>query len=178
MHKGVKEMNEIEQNTKKFILVGMNDAKISTSDKPIIGTDALATCIGLLLYSEEEKQAIVAHVVPDNIEAIDKVFRIILENKLHNIKFKYLIIPGYYQEHYDTIDLIKKHMTDFTPFDLSQITENAIRCNYEATSHEFAFDSSTGKFITDKVLFGTYYHMLNPEEQTITEYKKYNSQIK
>ena len=47
-------MNELEQNTKKFILVGMNDAKISTNDRPIIGTDALATCIGLLLYSEEK----------------------------------------------------------------------------------------------------------------------------
>ena len=171
MPKGEKQMNEIEQNTKKFILVGMNDAKISTDDKPIIGTDALATCIGLLLYNEEDKLAIVAHVAPDNIEAIDKVFQIITKNQLRHIKFKYLIIPGYYKEHYDTIDLIKKHMTDFTPFDLSQIPENAIRRNEEATSHEFAFDASTGKFITDKVLFGTYYYMLNPEEQTITEYK-------
>lgn len=163
-------MNEIEQNTKKFILVGMNDAKISTNNKPIIGTDALATCTGLLLYSEAKKLAIVAHVAPDNIEAIDKVFQIIIDNKLRNTKFKYLIIPGYYKEHYNTIDLIEKHMTDFTPFDLSEIPENAIKRNEETTSHKFAFDASTGKFITDKVLFGTYYYILNPEEPT-GEYK-------
>ena len=163
-------MNELEQNTKRFILVGMNDAKISTSDKHIIGTDALATCVGLLLYSEEKKIAIVAHIAPGNIETIDKVFQIILKNKLWNIKFKYLIVPGYYKEHYNTIELIKKHMADFTPFDSSMIPENAIRCDEEKTSREFAFDASTGKFMTDKVLFGTYYYMLNPEE-SIPEYK-------
>ena len=112
-----------------------------------------------------KKLAIVAHIEPDNIEAIDKVFQIILQKQLRNVKFKYYIIPGYYKEHYNTIELIEKHMIDFIPFDISEIPENAIRCNKNITSHEFAFNASTGKFITDKVMFGTYYHMLNHEEQ-------------
>lgn len=41
-----KKNKKIEHNTKKIIPVGMNDAKISTDDRPIIGTNALTTCIG------------------------------------------------------------------------------------------------------------------------------------
>ena len=159
-------MNEIEQNTQKFILVGMNDAKISSEERPVVGTQSLATCTGVLLYSEEQKLAIVAHVVPDKIDAIDKIFQIILQHKLLHTKFKYLIIPGYYPEHYNTKELIEKHMTDFTPFEAIEIPKDAIRLNEDETSYEFAFDASSGKFVTDKVLFGTYYYMLNPEEQT------------
>ena len=46
-------MDEKEILTKKFILVDMADAQISTDDKPIIGTQALVTCVGVLLYNEE-----------------------------------------------------------------------------------------------------------------------------
>ena len=52
-----------EQLKQKMIIVEMNDADISTEEKPIIGTYALATCLGVLLYSEETRKAIVAHIV-------------------------------------------------------------------------------------------------------------------
>ena len=109
-------MEEKELLTRKMILVGMNDAMITTEEKNIIGTEALATCIGILLYNEDKKIAIVAHVVPDKIDAIDKIYNIILKYKLLKTKFKYLIIPGYYQEHYNTKELIEEHLTNMTPF--------------------------------------------------------------
>ena len=109
-------MDEKELLTRKMILVGINDAMITTEEKYIIGTEALATCIGILLYNEDKKIAIVAHVVPDKIDAVDKIYNIILKYKLLKTKFKYLIIPGYYQEHYNTKELIVKHLTNMTPF--------------------------------------------------------------
>ena len=159
-------MSEKELLTKKFILVDMNDAMISTEERTIIGTQALSTCIGLLLYNEEKKLAIVAHIVPDKVDAIDKIFAIIIKHKLWSTKFKYKIIPGYYPEHYNTSELIEKHLTDFIPFDEDKIPANAIRKDGKSESCEFAFDASTGTFVTDKVYFGLDYHKINEEDMT------------
>ena len=147
--------------TKKFTMVGVNDARISTDEKPIVGTEALATCIGVLLYSEEKKIAIVAHVSSQPMETIDKIFNIIVKNKLYSVNFKYKIIPGYYEEHYEVEDILKKHLSHFTPFEDNEITEKDIRISEEYTSKEFAFDASTGKFVTDKVYFGLDYLSVN-----------------
>lgn len=157
-------MNEKELLTKKFILVGMDDAEISTEDRPIIGTDALATCLGVLLYSEEKKLAIVAHVSPGSIQSIDKVFNLIIKHKLTSTIFKYKIIPGYYEEHYNTKELIEKHFTHFIPFEESEFTDSAIEINEKLGFKKFAFDSSTGKFVTDKVLFGVDYFIVNSND--------------
>lgn len=159
-------MTEKELLTKKFILVGMNNAMISTEERTIIGTQALSTCIGVLLYNEEKKLAIVAHVVPAKIDAINKIFEIILNRKLWSTKFKYKIIPGYYPEHYNTIELIEKHLTHLIPFDEDEIPANAIRRNEEFKSCEFAFDASTGTFVTDKVYFGIDYYKINEVDVT------------
>lgn len=166
-------MSEKELLTKKFILVGMEDAKISTVEKPIIGTHALATCHGVLLYSEETKQAIVAHVPCDEYKAIDtinKIFRLIRENNLLKIKFKYKIFSGYYvEDHYNITELLEKHFTDFIPFDEKYIPENAIQKDESTESCEFAFDASNGKFVSDKVFFGTYYYIINNDESNIND---------
>lgn len=157
-------MNEKELLTKKFTLVKMGDAKISTNEKPIIGTEALATCHGVLLYNEEKKLAIVSHIPPDEIEAlmtIDKIFQIIIDNKLSNTKFKYVIIPGYYKEHYNIKALLEKHLTHFIPFNENEIPNDAIQIDEKTTSKEFAFDVSTGKFVTNNVYFGIDYNIIN-----------------
>lgn len=159
-------MSEKELLTKKFILVDMNDAMISTEERTIIGTHALSTCIGVLLYDEEKKLAIVAHIVPDKVDAIDKIFAIIIKNKLWSTKFKYKIIPGYYPEHYNTSELIEKHLTNFTPFNEDEIPANAIRRDDESESCKFAFDASTGTFVTDKVYFGIDYYKINEVDVT------------
>lgn len=156
-------MTEKELLTKKFILVDMNDAQISTEERPIIGTHALATCIGVLLYSEEKKVAIVAHVSTESMPAIDKIFNLIIKNKLYNTTFKYKIIPGYYDEHYRTKELLEKHFTHFVPFDEESVPDYAVMINEETKSREFAFDASTGKFVTNKVIFGPEYFLINSD---------------
>ena len=156
-------MTEKELLTKKFILVNMDDAQISTEERPIIGTHALATCLGVLLYSEEKKVAIVAHVSSEPMCAIDKIFNLILQNKLYRTKLKYKIIPGFYEEHYNTKELLEAHLKDYIPFGENEIPEYAVKIDDETMSKEFAFDASTGKFVTDKVLFGTDYYIVNDE---------------
>ena len=61
----------------------------------------------------------------------------------------------------------RKHKDLFIPFD--KIPKNAIRKDvikeYHVSSNEFAFDTMSGKFITDKVLFGKeYYDLINSKK--------------
>lgn len=49
-----------EELLQKLTLVAMDHADITTLDKPIIGTHSLAPCLGILLYDEEKKMALVA----------------------------------------------------------------------------------------------------------------------
>ena len=37
------------------IRVGMNETNISTNEIPIIGTDSLGPCVGVLIYSKKNK---------------------------------------------------------------------------------------------------------------------------
>lgn len=141
--------------TKEMIIVSMNDANITTEDRPIIGTYALATCLGVLLYSEEKKKAIVAHVVASNpIYTLDKIFNLLIKNKLLNTPIKYKIILGYYKdaiEHYNTIEILEKHFKDFIQYD------GEIDINIDDTlgANAFAFDASTGRFVTSSIIKDT-----------------------
>lgn len=162
-------MSEKEMLTKKFIMVDMDDAKMSTSERPIIGTQALATCLGVLLYDEVGRQAIVAHVSSEPIKALDKIFNIIIENKLLKVKFKYKIIWGTDREpaeFHHVVDILEKHFSDFIPFGENELSEGGIRTDENTMSRKFAFDALTGKFVTDKVLFGTDYYVVNGYDDT------------
>ena len=136
----------------KFKLVGMNEADISTKDKPIIGTNGLSTCVGVLLYCEEKKQAIVAHSSSDWESIILQIYQLISEHNLINSTFKYVIFPGYYKSHYNTLYYISSIFKDdkhFVPF--KEIPDNAILINNEEFHNSFAFDSESGKFVTNKI---------------------------
>ena len=102
-----------EELLQKLTLVAMDHADITTLDKPIIGTHSLAPCLGILLYDEEKKMALVAHARSGNpIPALDELFTIIYKNRLSSTKFKYKIFDGYYKEEakfYHTKEIIKKH---------------------------------------------------------------------
>ena len=151
-------MDNIIENTKKMKLVDMEQADISTEDKPIIGTDALATCVGVLLYNEEKKQAIVAHVVPDKLDVVDYIADLFIKYDWISSIIKYKIIDGYYDEHYHTKERLENEFNGFLPFDESEVK---VLRNEEINCHSFAFDSRTGKFISDEVLYGEDYQIIN-----------------
>lgn len=157
-------MESKEELTKKFKLISMNDIDISTEEKPIIGTQALATCVGLILYSEKHKKAIVAHISSSHEHIFYNIFYLIFTNKLEDSIIKYGIIPGYYEEHYNVVKDLKTFFNNYPELFVSFSSDELIKCfniDKETFSKEFAFDSRSGKFVTDKVLFGTEYLNLN-----------------
>ena len=156
-------MTEKEKLTKKLKLVTMNEVDISTEENPIIGTQALSTCVGMLLYSEVKKKAIVAHFSVEWESLVVPMLELIFDNGLNDddLKIKYYIIPGYYEEHYKVKNSLEKvcrslHPT-FIPFDEKEIPSNAVEKDGDLPAYRFAFDASAGKFITDKVLYGLDY---------------------
>lgn len=156
-------MVEKELLTKKFIMVDMDDACISTDDMHIIGTQALATCTGVLIYSENVKKAIVAHISSDYMKTINRIFELVVENKLYRETLKYKIIRGTDREahdYYGIIDLLEKYFKDYVPFSDDEIS-NGVVLDDNTYSNQFAFDALTGKFVSDKVLFGTDYYAVN-----------------
>lgn len=140
-------------------LINMNEVGITTKDNPIIGTTALATCFGILLYDEENKEAIVAHVSTNFMPIIFKIFDLIKVDKKRI--FKYAIIPGYYSINSDPYQIKKRIenifediQTNKTQFKkLENIPKNAIKKDKNTPSFEFAFDANEGKFVSQEVCF-------------------------
>ena len=156
-----------EELLQKLTIVSMNHAGITALDKPIIGTHSLAPCLGILLYDEEKKIALVAHARSGNpMPALDELFTIIYKNRLSSTKFKYKIFDGYYKKEakfYHTKEIIEKHFKEYIPFKEEEIPSAALLKNPNLEANEFYFDASTGKFVTSDAL------ELLLEDSTITE---------
>lgn len=154
-------MNKIEY-TKKFLMVHMNEIGMTSAYYPIIGTEALGPCVAFLVYSEEKKCAIVAHI-PDNTKDYFPLLLDIIATHDLTFPLKYKVIKGYYDNGYKIDEILenefKKYPNIFIPFD--NIKENAINTDYESTSREFAFNSLTGEFVTEKVFFGHTYNKIH-----------------
>lgn len=158
--------------SKKMIMVRMDDANTTTSEKPIIGTQALATCFGILVIDKKAKKAIIAHVSSTWQPAIIKLLKLL--DFHHSHIYNYKIFPGYYSEQEDHYhveqDLEKFFMSigstdiQFVPFLNKDIPSNAIILDEATLSYEFAYDASICKFVTDRVLFGNDYLNANSEK--------------
>lgn len=113
-------MNEKEMLTEKFNIVASGYIDVSTSEKPIIGVEGLATCIGLLLYNKEHKKAIVAHIMPNQIFDVCKenpdeplnnletnIFGILFEQEMIGSSFDLVLVEGgdRMNRQYDSNDL-------------------------------------------------------------------------
>ncbi len=140
--------------------VGMNEADISSEECSIIGTTALATCFGILLYDEENKIAIVGHATSTWIPTVLKMLNLI-DDEIHI--FKYLVIPGYdskQRDFYNTKNKINRFFkifntekVSFVPYDKEY--EPYIVLDEKTMSYEFLFDAQTGKFVleTEKLCY-------------------------
>ncbi len=133
--------------------VEMNEAEISSEKFPIIGTHALATCFGILLYEENKRIAIVGHCTSDWIPTILKMLNLIDDEYYY---FKYLVIPGFYSEKNDIYRTKLKIETFFKIFKTDKINfepyndEYFITYDEKTMSYEFLFDSRVGKFVSEK----------------------------
>lgn len=155
-------MNKIEY-TKLFKIVHMNEIDISNDAFPIIGTHALGPCVGILVYSEEHKRAIVAHIPDNTIDYFSLLIDIISVYNLTTSKLKYIVIEGFYPNGYKIDETLEEQFRSlpniFEPFE--NIPDNAINKDDLTTSREFAFNALTGEFVTEKVFFGYEYNQIH-----------------
>lgn len=154
-----------------FKLVKMDKVEVSNDNEYIIGTSSLATCVGFLVYSESKHIGIVGHISDNLDKALEELEKLIVECELYNEKLKYIVVPGSYYNHYKIREYLslyfKKHNNLFIPF--NKVPKNAIKRDiikeYHVSSNEFAFDTMSGEFVTDKVLFGKeYYDLINSKK--------------
>lgn len=141
------------------LLASMNSYVTSSDDKPIVGTNALATCVGLLMYNPFNKKASVGHFAPS--DEYDKVLRMICDMYLsifdeNGFKVEYLVVPGFYIEHYGTREYIeevlRKEDNIFIKMDVKR--EECIVTLPEESgipSSEFAFDTRCKLFVSKDV---------------------------
>ena len=64
------------------IRVGMNEANISSKEVPIIGTDSLGPCIGVLIHSKKHKKAVVFHTSTEWKELVVQALILLAENEI------------------------------------------------------------------------------------------------
>lgn len=140
---------------KNIILVRTNEARITEEERSIIGTNSLATCTGILLYNKDTRLAIVAHLISSNpIPGLDKMFNILIKNKLLHTNFEYAVFTDYDSsaaKYYNTLDIINEHLNyqTFTPMPKEKLINATINDDVVG-SKTFLFDAITGTFVTDK----------------------------
>lgn len=144
----------------KLQLADMNALVVSTKEKPIVGTWALATCHGILLYDKKNKIAILGHASTDYMLLLEEMIKQI--NQGNKTYWQYMIIPGNYRVMDKQMEItaelssyLNKYYTDnfyFIPFE-KKTYEEVISIDPVTESSEVAFDASTGKFVTDKIEF-------------------------
>ena len=155
----INESNELIAHSN---IAGMDQVVVSTSDKPIIGTQALDTCFGILLYDRKNKFGICGHADPKNI------FNIVIE-MLKQIPsttegdIEYIIISGYRaieQHNFKGIEEIQDILRNYVAINpkinftslktpLNPKMPNGLLC------YDFAFDTESGKDVTS-IIFINY----------------------
>jgi len=148
----------------KSNLAHMNQIVVSSKDKPVIGTQALDTCIGLLFYNRKTKQGIVVHISPDFTAPVtNNVLSILLQSSSVDAEeWEYIIVDGYRNmERKDTqrsnyimeqIDIFKLKHPNIKLSGL-QIKNSDVKLHEETLSYEFAFETLTGQFVTKELFY-------------------------
>lgn len=80
----------------KTSLALMDCYVISSPDKPIIGTQALDTCYGILFYNRHTKKGICGHAAPSRLTSLLTRMINCLGDEQQTIE--YMIVPGFRNE--------------------------------------------------------------------------------
>ena len=139
-------------------IAGMDQVVISTPDKPIIGTQALDTCFGILLYDRKNKFGICGHADPKNI------FGIVVEMlkqipSTANGNIEYQIVSGYRaieENNLKGIDEIQDILRSYEIINpkikfTSLKPSIAPKMPKGLLCYDFAFDTNSGNDVTDIV---------------------------
>ena len=158
-YKAINESNELITHSN---IAGMDQVVVSTSDKPIIGTQALDTCFGILLYDRKNKFGICGHADPYNTFGIIVEMLKQIPESTEGI-IEYTIVPGYramkqkkFEREDEIQDILRNYMSinpkiHFTSLKtpLNPSMPNGLLC------YDFAFDTISGKDVTS-IVFKNY----------------------
>ena len=136
----------------------MNQVKCVSGNNSLIGTKAIASCIGVLLYDKLNKKAIVGHFnsnmydgpeVEDANRIYNELCNAIIDNNLSN-DIVYLVVPGLV----GNVDRIKNVSIELEKYlaiykKMENIEDDSIKINVETESLEFVFDPNYGVFATN-----------------------------
>ena len=157
-------MNRIKYGMlKKTILAEMGRVVESTKERPVIGTQALDTCYGILFYDRASKEGIVGHAVPSQLISVLVEMLKWLEGRTGLIE--YMILPGFRnvdRKDYSGFKELHDYMLEHTPDNIKMIPLKDMRSEFRldqaSLSYEFAFDTSKGEFVTEYVFFDSIEH--------------------
>lgn len=148
----------------KSNLAFMGCVETSSPEKPIIGTQALVTCHGILFYDRARKFGVVGHGVTNSDKNYQQVLLEMIEkfNDGEKHEVEYTIVPGYMNAKMEelkktTTELIK-YIEEFNSSKISfvpAVLSAQVKLNLQMPipGYEFAFDTETGKYVTDYLFF-------------------------
>ncbi len=155
-------LNEGDQLIARSSIADMDQVVVSTVDKPIIGTQALDTCFGILFYDRKNKFGICGHADPYNTFGIIVEMLKQIPESTEGI-IEYTIVPGYramkqknFEREDEIQDILRNYMSinpkiHFTSLKtpLNPSMPNGLLC------YEFAFDTISGRDVTS-IVFKNY----------------------
>lgn len=162
LHDYYQTINESDELIAHSNIACMDQVVVSTSDKPIIGTQALDTCFGILLYDRKNKFGICGHADPKNI------FNIVIEmlKKIPSTTegdIEYTIISGYRaieQKNFKGIQEIQDILRNYVVIN-PKIKFTSLKTSLNSKMpdgllcYDFAFDTKSGKDVTN-IVFKNY----------------------
>lgn len=157
-------MNSIKYKMlEKTNLAGMGRIVESSKDKPIIGTQALDTCYGILFYDRAKKEGVCGHAVPSQLTSVLAEMIKWLDNRVGIIE--YMILPGFRnvdRHDYSGLKELSDYMLEHAPNNVKMTSlkdmRGGFRLHQGSLSYEFAFDTMNGEFVTEYVFFDSIEH--------------------
>lgn len=135
----------------------MGGIVVSSKDRPIIGTTALDTCFGIILYDRKNKKGIVGHA--DNsgkIAILNSMIKLLEKNEKQVIE--YGIVSGYRTQErkdYSGVTELLTYLETHCPpnIELVPFQNLGVQECSNMLAYEFAFDVNTGQDVASYLFY-------------------------
>lgn len=158
----------------KVINVNINDVECSNSENYIIGTSALATCVGFLAYDSKQKKAIVSHFSTNyELTLIETLNKMREENFITTEEYKMCIkIYNFFEEYY-IFDYNSSLKNELRKIDVYKIPSRNLEDKVEIIVIDGYYKNSVNvsKRLTDYFEFLNSIFYVNKNKLTIDEVK-------
>lgn len=132
----------------------------SSEERPIIGTQALDTCYGILFYDRLNKKGLVGHGAPSTKVATLHEMMTRINDGTEKV-VEYMIVPGFRNVDYrdmSGVDELLMELEKYCPSNVKFVPllsgmESQVKLHKPTLSYEFAFDTRNGRFVSENIFF-------------------------